>query len=208
MQERLSVRFRSGDAIRSRGAGARLPSATLDIPPLPARVVADWQNEVVRNLFLEPGDVEPLPLARARRRWPELGACVEAMERWLSSLGMPGVLAQGELALMACRGADYHHDAETYGGAAFCNLFLGEDQGFEVHFPGTGDRLALVRGTAMLFDTAQPHALIRRGSSGFDVRDFAEPRAGTQYFLSWELPIEHAGVSRLLGVAFDADAPS
>ncbi len=207
MDDRLSVRFRSGDALRSRSVGPRLPWATLDIPALPARLVADWERDVATRLFLEPGDVEPLPLARARRRWPGLGACVEAMAAWLAALGMPGVLAEGELALMACRGADYHHDAETYGGAAFCNLFLGEDQGFDVHFPGAGERIALVRGTAMLFDTAQPHAVIRRGSAGFDARDFADPRAGTQYFLSWELPIARADVARVLGVAFGVDAP-
>lgn len=32
----------------------------------------------------------------------------------------------------------------------------------------------------MIFDTGQPHAVIRRGSSGFDVADFAPGIDGTR----------------------------
>ncbi|WP_280815112.1 hypothetical protein [Variovorax sp. TBS-050B] len=203
MEDRLTVWFRSGGAFRSRGVGPRVPRAVLDVPALSARLVADWENEMATNLFLEPGDVEPLPLARARSRWPAHRQCLLAMADWLATLGMPGVLDDSELALMACRGARYHHDAAQYGGAAFCNLFVSEDKGLEVHFPGTGERIPLVRGTAFVFDTAQPHAVIRRGSGGFDAGDFAAGQDRAQFFLSWELPIEHAAVARALGIAFD-----
>lgn len=204
--EALTAFFWHSDALRSRSVGTRVYAAALPgIPALPARLVADWAHEITARLFLEPGDVEPLPLARARMRWPDFKHCVQAMDQWLAGLGMSGVLPESELSLMACRGARYHHDAEQYGAAAFCNLFVSDDAGLDVHFPGTGDRIPLRRGTALLFDTAQPHAVVRRGRSGFDAEDFADAVGSTQYFLSWELPMARGDVARALGVSFDVD---
>ena len=194
--------FRSGDTIRSRSVSTQVLTATLDVAVPPAKVTADWQREVSIHLALAPGDVEALPLARTRARWPEMRHCVQAMSDWTHTLGLPP-LADCELALMACRGARYHHDGAQYGGAAFANLFLSEDRGLDLHFPGTAQRIALVRGTAVVFDTGQPHAVILRGSSGFDAADFAPGLDRTQLFLTWELPIETAGVTRALQIQFD-----
>lgn len=157
------------------------------------------------RLGLEPGDVEALPLARARARWPDYRHCVQAVTDWTRMLGLHEVLASSDVALMACRGAKYHHDGARYGGMAFCNLFLSEDQGLDLHFPATGHRIPLVRGTAVLFDTGQPHAVIERRSGGFDAADFPAEQDRTQVFLSWELPIEDAHVGHALRIAFDID---
>jgi hypothetical protein len=180
-------------------------SGVLELPLLPDRLLADWEREISSRLALKPGDVEPLPLARARMRWPQYKQCVQVVADWMRMLGMPEVLASSEVALMACRGARYHHDGEQYGGAAFCNLFLGEDKGLDLHFPSTGHRIPLVRGTAVIFDTGRPHAVIRRGSNAFDVADFGPDKDCTQAFLTWELPIEDLHVARALGIAFDID---
>ncbi|MDP3702679.1 MAG: hypothetical protein Q8R72_17400 [Hylemonella sp.] len=195
----------SGETIRSRSVSDVVLTGTLDVPAPPARLVADWQREISQRLELEPGDVETLPLARARMRWPDYGHCVQAVADWTRSLGLQEVLVSSEVALMACRGAKYHHDGERYGGAAFCNLFLSEDRGLDLHFPATGDRLPLARGTVVIFDTGQPHAVIQRGGSGFAVADFSPERECDQVFLSWELPIEDVHVARALGVTFDID---
>ncbi|MFD4837435.1 hypothetical protein ACFWP0_07985 [Achromobacter sp. NPDC058515] len=207
-RDRLTSYFWSGDAIRSRSVGGVVLTGAVDVPALPARLLADWEREIATRLFLEPGDVEQMPLARTRARWPEYGQCLRAMQAWTRSLGLGDVLASSDIALMACRGARYHHDGEQYGGAAFCNLFLSEDKGLDVHFPGTGHRIPLVRGTAMVFDTCQPHAVIARHGSGFHEADFASGQDRTQLFLTWELPIEAAGVAHALGVAFDAAPPA
>ncbi len=158
-------------------------------------------------MVLEPGDVETMPLARARMRWPDYSRCVQAVSDWTSALGMPAVLAASDVALMACRGARYHHDAEQYGSAAFCNLFMSEDKGLDLHFPSLGRRIPLSRGTVVIFDTGQPHGVIQRHSSGFDAAEFAPDRDCTQIFLTWELPIENTHVAHALGVTFDT-APS
>ncbi len=201
----LASYFWSGDVIRSRSVSNVVLTATLDVPAPPARLMSDWERETSLRLGLEPGDVEPLPLARARMRWPDYRRCVAAVADWTHTLGLPEVLACADVALMACRGAKYHHDGEHYGGAAFCNLFVSEDRGLDLHFPGTGHRIPLARGTAVVFDTGQPHAVIARNANGFDAADFAPDRDCTQLFLTWELPIENAGVGRALGIDFDID---
>jgi len=125
----LTSYFWSGDAIRSRRVSDIVLTGTVDVPVLPARLLADWERETSSRLVLEPGDVEAMPLARARARWPDYKRCVQAMSDWTCALGLPEVLASSDVALMACRGAKYHHDGAQYGGAAFCNLFLSEDKG-------------------------------------------------------------------------------
>ena len=157
------------------------------------------------RLNLEPGDVAALPLARARTRWPDYRRCAQAVADWAGKLGLEGVFPQSDVALMACRGARHHHDGAQYGGSAFCNLFLSEDKGLDLHFASTGHRIPLVRGTVLLFDTGQPHAVIERGNSGFNVADFPPDRDCTEVFLTWELPIENAAISQALRVNFDVD---
>jgi hypothetical protein len=203
----LTSYFRSGDTIRSRRVSDLVLSGTLDVPAPPTRLLADWVREIASQLVLEAGDVEPMPLARARARWPDYSRCVQAVSDWTCALGLPDVLASSDVALMACRGARYHHDAAQYGGAAFCNLFMSEDKGLDLHFPALDRRIPLTRGTAVIFDTGQPHGVIQRGSSGFNAADFALERDCIQIFLTWELPIEDAHVGQALEVAFDV-APS
>jgi hypothetical protein len=203
----LTSYFWSGDTLRSRYVSDVVLSGSVAIPEPPARLLADWERDMSTQLMLEPGDVEALSLARAQMRWPDYKHCVQAMSDWTSALGLSAVLASSEMALMTCRGARYHHDAMQYGGAAFCNLFLSEDKGLDLHFPSVGLRIPLTRGTAVIFDTGQPHAVVRRGSSTFDAADFARGQDCSQVFLTWELPIEDVHLASALSVAFDV-APS
>ena len=190
---------------RRRNVGKRVLTATVDIPAPPARLMADWNRETALLLDLQAGDVESLPLARARARWPQYQQCVEAVAAWMRSQGLQDLLANSEVALMASRGARYHHDAADYSGVAFCNLFLCEDQGQDVHFPFTGQRIPLVRGTVLLFDTGQPHAVIARHSDTFDAADFPPGQDCTQVFLTWEISLEHAALAQVLQIDFDGD---
>jgi hypothetical protein len=169
------------------------------------RLQADWKREISLRLDLAPGDVEALPLARARTRWPDYSRCVQAVSDWTRRLGLKEVLASSDVALMATLGAKYHHDAEHYGGMAFCNLFLSEDCGLDVHFPVTGHRIPLARGTVVIFDTGQPHTVIERHSGGLNAEEFSPDQNRTQIFLTWELPIENIDVGQALRIAFDID---
>lgn len=186
--------------LNSRSISSVVLTAILDIPVPTASLNADWEREIVLQLFLEPGDVEELPLARARLRWPALSQCVQTMKNWTRTVGLQDVLSNANMALMACRGARYHHDAEQYGGSAFCNLFLSEDKGLDLHFPHVGLRIPLTRGMAVIFDTGQTHAVIKRSSSGFNETDFPSGSDCSLVFLTWVLPIENTGVEKT-GVA-------
>lgn len=198
----LIAYFWSDDAIRSRTVSDVVISGTVDIPEPPARLRADWAREIASNMTLEAGEVEAMSLPRARMRWPDYPGCVQAVSDLASHFG---VSLSNDIALMACRGARYHHDGEQYAGLAFCNLFLSEDKGLDVHFPALGLRIPLRRGTVMIFDTCQPHGVIRRGSNGFDLADFPADQDSTQLFLTWELPVESARVGQALNIAFDID---
>lgn len=200
--------YRSGDAMRSRSVGPVVLSGHVAVPAPSARLVADWQRDTADRLDLAPGDVEPLSLARARMRWPDYLQCVQAISDWLRGFDLHQMLATSDVALMACRGAKYHHDGELYGGMAFCNLFLSEDKGLDLHFPASGQRIPLVRGTVVVFDTAQPHAVIARNSSNFAVSDFASDKDSTQVFLTWELPMEEPSMALALQVQFDVEPAS
>ena len=202
----LTSYFWSGDVIRSRSVSNVVLTSTVDITAPPARLVADWERDVNQRLNLEPGDVEEMPLARARMRWPDYSHCVHAVADWARCVGLGDVLASSDIALMACRGARYHHDGAQYGSAAFCNLFVSEDKGLDVHFPVTGHRIPLVRGTVLVFDTCQPHAVIDRHREGFNAADFSAKRDCSQVFLTWELPIKSAHVTRALQITFDTKA--
>lgn len=183
-------------------------TGTVDIPAPPARLLADWEREMSQNIHLEPGDVEALPLARMRLRWPAYAVCVQAAADWAQANGLPEVLSEPDIessiALMACRGARYHHDAAQYGDSVFFNLFLSEDKGLDVHFPDVNLRIPLVRGTVVIFDTAQTHAVIPRAKDEFNLPDFPPELDCSQVFLTWELPIENAHVAKALGIRFDA----
>jgi hypothetical protein len=199
----LTSWFWSGDTLRSRSVSDVVPSDVLDLPAPPPRLLADWERDARSILGTEPGNVECLSVARTRARWPALSACVAAMGGWMRMQGMTDVLTASDMALMACRGARYHHDGVQYGGSAFCNLFLSEDRGLDLHFATTGHRIPLTRGTAVIFDTCQPHAVVPRGSSVFDAARFPSGLNCTQVFLTWELPMEQACVAGRLEVAFD-----
>jgi len=180
----------------------------LTVPAPPMRVQQDWHYEVTHQLQLQAGDVEALPLGRARARWSDLRHCVQAALDWTKRLHLDKLLEHSEMALMACRGASLHHDGEQYGSYAFCNLFLSEDRGLDLHFATTGQRIALQRGTVVIFDTCQPHEVIARGSDHFSVSDFPDALDLTQVFLTWELPIDNPRLAQLLQVQFEPPSKS
>lgn len=202
-RDTLIAWFRSGQRLRSRRVSDIVLTATLDVPDAPAPLRADWTREASVNLLLEPGDVEVMPLARTRWRWPDYPRCEQAASDWTRALGLPSIVDPADATLMACRGARYHHDAEQYGHAAFFNLFLSEDRGLDLHFPFANRRIPLVRGTAVIFDTGQPHGVIRRDSRGFDPAGFASEQDFLQIFLTWELPVDDTDIGRALQLAFD-----
>jgi len=198
---------RQGETLRSRSVSDLVLHGRMTVPAPPKRLVLDWQREVASNPHLHAGDVEALPLARARARWPDFRQCVQAAVDWTEGRGLMGILHKSDIALMACRGAKLHHDGEQYGAFAFCNLFLSEDRGLELHFTSIGLRVPLARGTVVIFDTCQPHEVLVRGKDHFAASDFPDDLDLTQVFLTWELPIDDPQLAHLLQIQFDQPSP-
>ena len=203
-EQDLICHYRSDSGPRRRSLGRHTLSAILDLPKPTARLLADWQRECMQHLALQPGDVEVMPLARARARWNGFAACFQSVAHWMSQLGLPAAALLSDVSLMACRGAWFHHDVDPYGAAAFCNLFLTDDKGWDLHFPSTGERMNLAYGTAVLFDPSQPHGVVRRGTGRFEASTATADEDDVQVFLSWELPIEQSDLAQALGVVLDA----
>lgn len=197
-----SIQYEQENEWRSRYVSPVVLTATLDIPQPTLKLTADWERDMAAQLFLQVGDVEELTMARTRQRWPEFGQCVQAMRDWTHAVGLEDALKSSDMALMACRGARYHDDATQYGGSAFCNLFLSEDKGLDLHFPDVNLRIPLTRGTAVIFDTGQTHAVIKRGSTDFDENDFPSGSDCSLVFLTWELPLENQSVAQTLQIKF------
>lgn len=191
--------------MRSRSVSSVVLAGTVDVPTLPLRLTADCDREISERLGLASGDVEALSLARARMRWPDHKLWIQAATDWARNMGLQDLLADCDIALMACRGARYHHDAGQYGSAAFCNLFLSEDKGLDLCFPNSSHRIPLTRGTVAIFDTGQPHAVIERGGHIFREADFPTKQDCTLLFLTWELPLENASLAPALEIDFDTD---
>ena len=79
--------------LRCRSVSDLVITGTIDVHAPPIKLLADWEREMNQQLKLEPGEVEILPLARARMRWPDYSACVQAMNQWTRTLGLADVLA-------------------------------------------------------------------------------------------------------------------
>jgi hypothetical protein len=196
------VHFTLGNDRRSRSISPIVLTSTLNIPKPTARLNADWEWDISHQLALEPGDVEPLSLIRTQMRWTDYNQCLQAMKAWTFAIGLSDAFNNSDIALMACRGARNHHDAEQYGGAAFCNLFLSEDKDLDLFFPDLLYRIPLTRGTAVVFDTGQSHAVVQRDSFDFDAADFPADKDCSLVFLTWELPIENTAVMQALQIEF------
>jgi len=123
-------------------------------------------------------------------------ALQKAMDDWLSQQGLSNVPRKQAAVALACTGARFHHDADSYTKEVFCVLWLSEDAKWDLYFPHLDKRIPLVYGTVVLFDSAMPHGVVARGSKVFD-EDTFEYETGT--FLSQDLLIGKK-VRRVMGI--------
>jgi hypothetical protein len=115
----LTSFYWSGDTVRSRNVSGIVRTGVLDIPVVNARLLADWQRELSTHVQLEPGDVEEMPFARARARWPEYRQCMQAMTEWTRAIGLGDALSSGDVALMARRSITMASNTEAPRSAIF-----------------------------------------------------------------------------------------
>jgi hypothetical protein len=78
--------------------------------------------------------------------------------------------------------------------------WMSEAKGLDLHFPYANKRIHLQRGSVVVFDTAQPHAVTARASMEFSEDAFTPERDCTLLFLTWELPITYPALASAHGL--------
>lgn len=160
--------------------------------PLPPMTEADndlWSEHIGGAGFTEVGAIaifgEDTGLIT-----PTIQAAIDA---WLIAQDVHASRRHPALPL-ACTGASYHHDAESYTDEIFCVLWLSDDVEWDVYFPCLEKRIPLTYGTIFVFDSAQPHGVVARGETVFDEDTF---EYATGVFASQDLVLGHKARQRM-----------
>lgn len=122
-------------------------------------------------------------------------AIQQAMDNWLKSQNINASRRHAALPL-ACTGAGFHHDADSYRDEIFCVLWLSDDTPWDVYFPYLDKRIALTYGTIFVFDSAQPHGVVPHGETVFNEETF---EYHTGVFVSQDLVIDRE-CQKLMGI--------
>jgi hypothetical protein len=116
-------------------------------------------------------------------------ALQSAIDTWLGTHGLAQCKRKGPATPLACTGASFHHDADSYADEVFCVLWLSDDTPWDLYFPYIQTRVPLRYGTVILFDSAQPHGVVPHGATAFDF-DEENLAYQTGVFLSQDLVVD------------------
>lgn len=197
-QIQVPVQLSTGeDAWAWRTASNRIFTTQLDIPELPVEVGSDWVTDA--GLF-GPGDISVVRES-PEQGWPEVQRVREALHAWAQPLGFAGATKDAPVTVLACMGASFHSDGDSYPDTTFCVVWLNPDVNLDLVFPHVNVRIPLRYGTAVLFDSVQPHGVVERGASLWDPDQFLAGRTDySQVFLSWDLRATHEELARLMEI--------
>lgn len=151
----------------TRTISGRVEHALLYLPALDESQIEAWSSKMGAD---SPLSGEILALGEVEGALVPAGAMV-AVKEWLASHGVATTGAHERA--FACRGAPFHHDAESYPDSGFGVLWLADDTPWDLLFPFLKVRVPLEYGTVVMFDSAQPHAVVTRGSDASTSRDSA-----------------------------------
>lgn len=177
---------------KSRSIAKRILHDRISLPEMTQSQNDAWSEYVAQCGFTEPGGVsylgENTPLVT--------GTLQDAISTWLLSKGLTHRSIQSKSLPLACTGAQFHHDADSFPEKVFCILWLSDDTSWDLFFPHANERIALEYGTVVLFDSAMPHGVVPRGESIFDWDTF---EYATGVFISQDLTVNKE-VRKLMGI--------
>jgi hypothetical protein len=165
---------------KSRTISSRIIQGNIALAPMTVELNDEWSSEIARVGFMEKGEIANFG-AGTNLVTPE---AQQAIDGWLVSQGIRCTPRRGPAVPLACTGATFHHDAQSYAEEVFCVVWLSDDTPWDLYFPCLDVRIPLKFGTTVLFDAAQPHGVVAHGETGFyeDAFEFA-----TGIFLSQDL---------------------
>lgn len=199
---RVRVKFDSG----VRDVSDLVVHDQLTVSTVSQDVVQAWVQEAAALGFDEPGEVASMRMTEALD-WHGLDDAYRAVSAWAQKTGFSEPFAESLPSFLACYGAVFHDDSHGFPGHTFCVLWLSEAEGLDLVFPNIDKRVPLSFGTVVLFDSCQPHGVLRRGSSAWHKGDYPTPPAGAQFFLSWDLSLQEERLRSLMGIRMHTDVP-
>lgn len=179
-----------------RTIGACVHHVQLPLPAMSESINDAWSRMLSNCGIIDQGDIGGL--AGETDYLPE--RFEPLVKRWLSGLGVTREsMARLDMSPLACVGAVFHSDAHSFSEHAFAVVWLSDDAGLDLYFPQLDRRIPLSYGTAVFFDCAQLHGVVRRGATTFSREHFTEAEP-TGCFVSIDLLILRPSVARPLGV--------
>lgn len=165
---------------KSRTISNKIIQGHLDLTPMTAELNDEWSTHIGRMGFMGKGEVANLgtetTLVTAEAQ--------QAINAWLDSHGIRCTPHRSLAVPLACTGATFHHDAQSYAEEVFCVVWLSDNTPWDLYFPFLGVRIPLQYGTTVLFDAAQPHGVLAHGETAFYEDDI---EFTTGIFLSQDL---------------------
>lgn len=126
-----------------------------------------------------PGDVVTAAMLRDR----SIG---RQMVSWLESQELGPIRTEEEM-LLCCEGATFHTDSFGFPSVFFCIAWLEDRTDWDLVFPASGHRVELKKGTVVLFDSANVHGVVARGTSIFDETKLGDVGVQALYSMSVSL---------------------
>jgi len=188
-----------------RSISQRVEVGRIDVGPLSTAQINGWSDKVGQSGGLDPGDVNAITY-QTDLIPPGTSSAIKA---WLSERGVQADANVDNLtgegpspALLTCLGASFHSDAHNYPDTVFTVVWLEQDAGWDLLFPHTGDRVALDHGVVVMFDSALPHGVVKRGKDQYLANDFSSENDECAGMVSFDLDVHNPTVANFMGIAF------
>ena len=188
-------------AASSRTVSDVVLSGVLDLGAVSA--IDDWADST-SNFAYGPGEVFTIEAFHAKT-WAGVQRCRDLATDWAEQQGVGEAFRVSEVSALACAGSSFHHDAVGFPGVVFCIVWLSEDANLDMYLPHIDRRIPLRAGTIVLFDSAQPHGVVERGSKTWCEKSYGNREEWTQFFLSWDLDLTANDVARTLQIELSQD---
>lgn len=179
-----------------RTVSERIVVGRVPVPSTQERSTRRWRRKLSLQVK-DPGDIE-VPYASSVAKFPAANELLESVSSLVQEHGIPDFLEKGDVTVVGCKGAYFHHDISGFSDSVFCIIWMEKARGLDLVFPDLGRRVPLEEGTVVLFDAAQPHAVLKAGKTRFDSNDFLD--VPVQVLISINVEVDVPGIAQSMGI--------
>lgn len=170
------------------------------VPEAQQAVSRCWAKALAGKTMMV-GAVDPVPFSVLRDA-PVEPVLLHTLLDWMREQGLPDLTERFSVSPLGCRAVPFHQDLQAFGDSLFCVVWLSAESRLELVFPALETRVPLQLGTVVVFDSGQPHGVVRQGEYLY-VAD-AYPDLPVQTFISLDFGATLPGVAARMGIhSFD-----